>query len=130
MNKMNKIFPIVLCPFFLSGCALTAGIGQVGQIGQQIPGVVADFDNTINALILQKKIGLHNLQVGLEQIDKIPGMVTMQNMPVPAPVPTAPPAPQPVPQAPQAPTSPSPSAPPSTPSSGPVVTPTVVTPTP
>jgi hypothetical protein len=121
MNKMNKIFPIVLCPFFLSGCALSGavGIGQVGQIGQQIPGVVADFDNTINALILQKKIGLHNLQVGLEQIDRIPGMVTMQNMP-PSPVPA------PVPPAPPAPSTPSNPSNPSTPSnpSGPVVTPT------
>jgi hypothetical protein len=81
-----------LLGFSVSGCALTAGT-QAVSAAQELEGLVP-------LLILAKYQNLHNLKVGMEQIDSQPGMVIMMQPPpvvtpttpvlMPAPAPPAP----------------------------------------
>ncbi len=75
---MKKLVAACLLPAVLSGCP---GFQLAGQLGQQVPGIVGQVDSSINAIILQKAVDLHNLQVGLAQIQATPGMVVQVTPP-------------------------------------------------
>lgn len=74
----------------LCGCAGT-GLVSTGT------SVIEQVDQLIPELIMAKAAALHNLQIGLQQINSAPGMVTMTMppttvvAPAPAPVPVPPP---------------------------------------
>lgn len=102
-----------------SGCtaSLTAGTSALSSAADQL-------NTLLPELLMAKYATLHNLRVGLDQIDSSPGMVTSVQLP-PVMVSAMPVVMQPV----STPTVPSPSLPTVTPPSG-APTMTVVPPTP
>lgn len=72
----TKVLSAALLAACLSGC--TAGLsGAVSGGSGVVTGLQSTVDTTINQLLMQKKADLHNLTVGLEQIDATPGYVMM-----------------------------------------------------
>jgi hypothetical protein len=121
----------------LSGCAGSLGISALGQ---QLPGLAqgaaSTLDSTVNSIILQKATDIHNLQIGLAQIQASQGMVTSVTLPpvigttptpttvTPSPIPVPKPAPVPAPTPVPTPAPPPLSGVPGTFPASPVVTPT------
>jgi hypothetical protein len=77
----------------LSGCAATAGVGTAATAGaaltSQIPTIANQLYGIAPAIVLQNYQTLHNLRVGMDQIDAAPGMVTTAQPP-PVVTPAAP----------------------------------------
>jgi hypothetical protein len=54
----------------LSGCT------AAGSLGGAVTDVSSQIDQLLPQLIMEKAVALHNLQVGLQQVNATPGMVT------------------------------------------------------
>jgi hypothetical protein len=87
----------------LSGCAPPAALGTASDITGQIPTIANQLYGIAPAIVLQNYQTLHNLRVGMDQIDASPGMVTTAQPP-PVVTPAAP-------TVPTTPTTPLPTAP-------------------
>lgn len=74
----------------LGGCSAT-----LSGLPQLAPEAAGQLDATVNAVILQKAMDIHNLGIALQQIQETPGMVSsvpvvMSPAPAPTPVPVKP----------------------------------------
>lgn len=117
---MRTIFAFaLLAPLALSGCGATfsaggaAAPGLVGQGASDLTSTLDSIDSAVDQEVLNRATRIHNLQVGLGQINGASGMVTTVPMivtpaapvsvpavpvkPVPAPKPIPAPKPAPVP---------------------------------
>lgn len=75
MAATKKAFAISLL-IALSGCAGNLSGALTGDSGL-VTGAQSTIDQAINQLLMQKDVDLHNLSVGLQQINSQPGMVVM-----------------------------------------------------
>jgi hypothetical protein len=129
---MKRFAALALLPLALAGCpAFQAGIasapGLVNGATGAITGTLDSVDQAVDQEVLNRAARLHNLQVGLGQINSASGMVDTVPMIVTPTVPVVvagtPLTPPPVVVAPTTPTPPVVTTPPPTTPGGPVVTP-------
>lgn len=109
MNRilmLALLLPLAGCPQFQAASVLAPG--AAGDLTTTVTNTLDAVDSSVDQEVLNRAARIHNLQIGLGQINSASGMVstvptivtaTTPVPPAPAPTPTpVPPAPSPAPQ--------------------------------